>query len=445
MITAQADQSRQHQSSHQMIDANAMIEPLVKWSHHLTKRSQVAETVCKAFKIAMHEPLGACHIELPTDIAAAEAQEALILPLVFPEIPTVDDHNIDIILNELSNAKRPLVIAGGGVIRDKASQELTDFITKSKIPVVTTFMGKGAIPHLSEFSLGTIGLGVREKQDEVAEKADLILSIGYDLGEYHPKNWNSEADSKIIHLSKYPADVYREYGPTYEFHGSISNTLKRLTDLYTSGDKPAWCTQFENDISAKYEEFLSFGSDQKLNVPLVIDQLNKVSDDHTILISDVGVHKMWVAKMYKAIEPHSCYISNNFASMGISLPSAIAASLCRPDHHIISVIGDGGFMMNCQALETARRYGAKMTIVLLVDQDYGLISWKQEREEGESFGTRFGNPDFGQFVGSFGIKTYQPSTISELSTAVRSSVNSDDIEVIIVQVDDEVNKSLLNE
>jgi acetolactate synthase-1/2/3 large subunit len=446
-ITAQGGLTRSHHESHQYIDIVAMFKPITKWNTAISSPEVVCEVVRKAFKLAEHEKPGASHIELSEDLAKCQAEENLeSIPPKRVRRPAPDPKALKQTVELLKGARRPLIIAGNGAIRKLASRHLTSFVQKYNLPVASTFMGKGAISDRMEQSLLSLGLGFKDYVIEAVEKADLILTVGYDIAEYMPEKWNPDGSKRIVHIDFAPAEVYKRYDPEVEVVGDISGAIWEL-DQELSKEKAEFDTEWYGQIRKRImDDIMSYDlkEGEPFTIPGTLNIIRRIIDDGGLLISDVGSHKMWIARNYPTCCPNGCIMSNGLASMGISLPGAIAASLIDPDRQVVAIMGDGGFLMNSQELETAKRIGANFTVVIVNDNDFGLISWKQRMSKGRSVCTRIGNPDFKAYVESFGIKAFRPRNLAELNEQMETAITSNQLCVIEVPVDPGVNNKLVD-
>ncbi|MEE9167050.1 MAG: acetolactate synthase large subunit [Candidatus Neomarinimicrobiota bacterium] len=446
-ITAQGGTSRLHHESHQYLDIETMFKPITKWNTAVSSPASVTEVVRKAFKIAELEKPGATHIELSEDVAKLDATRKLTpIPPKRVRRPGPDYKAIRGTIELLQKAKRPLIIAGNGAIRKLASKHLTRLADRHKLPVVSTFMGKGAVSDGMPCSLLSIGLGFKDFVMEAVEKADLIITVGYDIAEYDPEKWNPKGDQKIIHIDFVPAEVYAHYNPEIEVVSDISAVLwelnQQLTDTKFSFDT-RWYESIRKQILEDIRSY-ELKEGDSFTIPGVLNLIREILHDDGLLISDVGSHKMWIARNFPTYCPNGCIMSNGLASMGISLPGAIAASLVDPDRQIVAAMGDGGFLMNSQELETAKRLGTKFIIIVFNDNDYGLISWKQRMTRNRSVGTRIHNPDFKAYAESFGIRGYQPGSLAELQDQLKGAIKSRELAVVEIPVDTRVNDELVN-
>ena len=445
-ITAQGGLTRLHHESHQYLDIVNMFKPITKWNTAVAAPGVVTEVVRKAFKVAEHEKPGATHIELSEDVAKQPAQGGLEpIPRVSLRRPSPDYKAIDRTIELLREARRPLVIAGNGAIRKLASKHLTELVETHHIPVASTFMGKGAVSDRKEQSLLSIGLGFKDFVMEAVEGADLILTVGYDIAEYAAGSWNPGGDKKIIHIDFVPCEVYTHYRPDVEVVSDISAALWEL-NRKLANEELQFDTEWYRPIRRRIlEDIQSYNLEEgeAFTVPGALNIIREILDDNGLLISDVGSHKLWIARNFKTCCANGCIISNGLATMGISLPGGIAASLIDPERQVVAAMGDGGFLMNSQELETAKRIGASLTCVVFNDNDYGLISWKQTMSRGRSVCTRLTNPDFKVYAESFGIKGYRPQTLKELKEQLYQAITSNELCLVEVPVDARVNQGLV--
>lgn len=445
-ITGQGGLSRLHHESHQNLDVVSMFRPITKWTTAITSPETVTEIVRKAFKMAEYEKPGATHVELSEDVAQEEvADNVEPLPVRRVRRPGPDHKAIEATLDLLRNSRRPLIIAGNGAIRKLASAHLTRLVERYRIPVAATFMGKGAVSDESPLSLMAIGLGFRDYVMEAVDAADVIITVGYDIAELPPDRWNPEADTPIVHIDFLPAEVHSHYVPEVEVVGDISGSLwelnRALANEHLDLDS-GWFVPIRERIHADIASYAD-GEGGSMTIPRALGFLRQELASDGIVISDVGSHKMWVARNFPTFVPNGCVISNGLASMGIAVPGAIAASLAHPDRQVVAVVGDGGFMMNAQELETAHRLGLGFTVLLLNDDDYGLISWKQQMSAGRSAGTRITNPDFVRFAESHGIAAYRATDEESLRRPLGEGLRSGRLQVIEVPVDASVNMELV--
>ncbi|MFB6277840.1 MAG: acetolactate synthase large subunit [Halothece sp.] len=420
-ITGQVGTDRMHIESHQYLDLVAMFAPVTKWNKQIVRPNTTPELLRRAFKFAQQEKPGAVHIDLPENIAAMPA-DGIPLTKDGREQIYASSRSIDKAVQVIENADNPVILAGNGVIRSHAAKQLTDFATRLNIPVVNTFMGKGAIPYKHPLSLWTVGLQQRDFISCAFEQSDLVIAVGYDLIEYSPKRWNPHGTTPILHIAETASEIDSSYIPVGEVVGDIGNSLDQLMKKTDRAGKPLPSfVSVRSQIHADYE-FYANDEGFPIKPQKIIYDLRQVMGANDIVISDVGAHKMWIARHYHCDSPNTCLISNGFAAMGIAIPGALAAKLLHPEQNVVAVTGDGGFMMNCQELETALRVGTNFVTLIFNDSGYGLISWKQMNHFGSSSFVQFGNPDFVKLAESMGLKGYRVESAAELIPTLKEAL-----------------------
>ncbi|MBW4577348.1 MAG: acetolactate synthase large subunit [Aphanothece sp. CMT-3BRIN-NPC111] len=433
-ITGQVGTDRMHIESHQYLDLVAMFSPVTKWNAQIVRPSITPEIVRKAFKRAQAEKPGAVHIDVPENIAAMSASGE---PLSKGDLEKTyaSFRSIEQAAQIISQATNPLILVGNGAIRANASQALAEFATRMNIPVANTFMGKGAIAYTHPLALWSVGLQQRDYISCGFDQTDLVIAIGYDLIEYSPKRWNSDGKIPIIHIGAVSAEIDSSYIPIVEVVGDISDSLSEILKRADRTGKPEpYALQLRDDIRSDYEQYANDDGFPIKPQKLLYD-LRQVMRPEDIVICDVGAHKMWMARHYHCDRPNTCIISNGFAAMGIAIPGAIAAKLVSPQQQVVAVTGDGGFMMNCQELETALRVGTAFVTIIFNDGGYGLIEWKQQNQLGESAYVKFGNPDFVKFAESMGLKGYRVESTAEFIPILKTALAQPVPSVIDCRVD----------
>ncbi|AJM92307.1 acetolactate synthase large subunit [Nitrosopumilus piranensis] len=456
-ITGQTDSHLLHKESHQNLNVVKMFEPITKWSWSIRNAKNIPEIVRRAFKIALTEKPGATHIELPQDIAKRKSD---IPPIGFQNIfrPKANHDQIKKAATMILNAKKPLLFVGNGCAREDESAQIRKFVEQTKIFSINTFMGKGVIPDDCETHLQTIGIKDADHALKAVLEADVIISVGYDLVEYSPKMWNSDLNKQIIHIDFTPSEVYTFYRPDVEIDSDIGSAMDSILEEIEK-------LQLENPSLASFPRKNGPEIFKKIRAE-VIERINTFNDDDSypikpeklifsvresfdpddVVISDVGTHKLWIAKIYQTFEPNTCIIPNGFASMGFALPGAISAKLVFPKKSIVAMTGDGGFLMNVQEIETAVRLKLPIIVIVWVDNDYNLISIKQKHEFGKSVFTEFGNPNFVQIAESFGAKGFQVKSTQDFSKVLKEAKLITDKPIIIaVDVDYSRNEVLLDD
>jgi acetolactate synthase-1/2/3 large subunit len=456
-ITGQTNSDLLHKESHQNMDAVTMFKSITKWGWSIRSADSIPEIIRRAFKISLEEKGGAVHLELPQDIAKKKSD---IKPLRTQEFFRATPNRVLInnTVKMILDAKMPLILVGNGCMRGKASLLLRKFVERTGICSLNTFMAKGIISDRSERHLQTIGIKEADHALTAMKEADLVIAVGYDLVEYSPKNWNGDLKKKIIHIDFTSAEVDTYYTPTIEIAADIGHTIDAILDeLEKQESENPHIQGFAHkeipDLFIKIKKEVVWRSVEKfkddLSFPikpekLVFDVRNAL-DENDIVISDVGAHKLWIAKVYNTYNPNTCIIPNGFCSMGFALPGAIAAQLVKPKQKVVAMCGDGGFLMNIQELETAVRLQLPIIIIVWCDSDFGMISLKQIDEFGKSAFTRFNNPNFVKLAESFGAFGYNVKSTRDFPKILQKAKDSKDLPVIIsIGVDYSRNRILLD-
>ncbi|MDD9909436.1 MAG: acetolactate synthase large subunit [Ahrensia sp.] len=439
-IAGQGATTRMHKESHQVLDLVNLFDPISKYSIQIREPEIVPEIVRKAFKFAQAEKPGAAFIDFPENIADMPVDNAQPLRVQQPQAPCAPVGKCRQVAEIIDKAKNPVIIAGNGVVRFNASEELVSFAEEINAPVATTFMAKGSIPSSHPLSIGTVGLKARDLVAFGLEKADVIICVGYDMVEYPPSYWNPNCDKKIIHIDGSPAEVDTHYIVEAGVIGDITDTMRRIGARSQRQSGPAM-RELTKKIRAEFAEF-SEDTAHPVKPQKIIWDIRQVLAPEDIVISDVGAHKMWMARMFQAERPNTCIISNGFASMGIALPGAIAAKLVYPERNILAVCGDSGFMMNNQEIETAVRLGLNITVIIFNDNKYGLIEWHQLRHYGRKSHIDVTNPDFVQFAESFGAHGYKVEKTEDLQSILHTAINDGGVSIIDCPVDYDENMKL---
>jgi acetolactate synthase-1/2/3 large subunit len=460
-ITGQTDTDILHKEAHQNMDAVTMFKPITKWRWSIRNADSIPEIVRRAFKIALEEKAGAVHLELPQDIAKMHSK---IEPIVGQEVLRARP-NSELIKKAaymILNAKAPIVLIGNGCIRGRASMFVRKFVENTGIYSMNTFMAKGVISDGSVRHLHTIGIREADHALIAMKEADLVIAIGYDLVEYSPKNWNGDLSKQIIHVDFTPAEADTYYPPSIEIAADIEYTVDAISEEIEkteefrkqkrNGARPVLSSK-SSELFMKIKKEVAWRIERyedDYSYPLKPEKLvlytRKALNKKDIVISDVGVHKLWIAKAYNTYMPNTCIIPNGFCSMGFALPAAIAAQLVNPTRKIVAMCGDGGFLMNIQELETAVRLRLPIIVIVWCDNDFGMISLKQVYEFGKSAFTKFNNPDIVKLAQSFGAIGYRVDDAKKLPNILEEAMKSTSIPVIIpVAVDYSRNRLLLDD
>nr|MDA8162564.1 acetolactate synthase large subunit [Desulfobacteraceae bacterium] len=435
--------SRIYKETHQFVDLVSMFRPVTKWSDVILTPSAVPEMIRSAFKTAQTERPGAVFLAMPEDVEAMPVLTDLA-PLqvngVHADAPSPSQ--IARAARILMSAETPVALAGHGAARNHAQAALVRFSERLCIPVATTFHGKGVFPDDHPNALGTMGFMVHDYANFEFDKADVIVSVGYEMQEFSPKRINPNGDKKIIHLHRFPALVDSHYNVAVDVEGDIAAALDALSAEIPPRQGPCVINQ---KIRSMLGGELDSGRND-LSFPMkpqrIVADIRSAAGREDIVLADTGALKMWMARLYPSYSENTCLISNGLATMGFALPGAIGAKLASPDRKVLAVMGDGGFLMNSQEIETALREKIPFVILVWVDGSYGLIKWKMELEINRHSHTDFDNPDFVKYAESFGAKGYLIQSAEDLLPTLKKALADNTVSVVACPVDYSENTKL---
>ena len=442
-LTGQGDLERMHKESHQYVDIVSLMKPITKWNARLNDPAIIPEVVRKAFKVAETEKPGSTHIELPEDVMAAEV-EGTPLPRKRPVRPEPAARELLKAADVIRGALNPIALAGNGVVRGGASPALREFVRATGIPVAESFMGKGVVDPHDPKSLGSVGLQSGDYAMAGFEDADVVIAIGYDLVEHSPEHWNPKRDKKIICIDSLPAEIDEYFIPEVELVGDIYHILTRLGEECRHVPHAGGSTRLREVVLGRFNA-AQMDDHFPMQPPRALWEIRDALGSHDILISDVGLHKLWIGRMFPAYEPNTVLIANGLAGMGFAVPAAIGAKLVHPDRKVVAVNGDGGFLMNCQELETAKRLGTAFVSIIWENQQFGSIVWKQDRKFDRHFGTDFTNPDFVQLAESFGLPAWRIESVGEFRQRLTQALELDVPSLIVLPIDYSIDVAITHE
>ncbi len=448
-IIGQASTSRLHKESHQNMDSIRMLRPISKWAHSIYKPDTIPEMVRKAFKIAEQEKPGVTVLELPEDIAKKEAESPTLIEPRKTRRAAADHKAVKAAVDAIMNAKNPIILSGNGAIRKRASNQLRRMAEKTGIRVVNTFMGKGAVSRSDPHCLYTIGLQGQDHVNAALYEADVVVAIGYDLVEYAPKLWNKQTKKTIVHIDFWAAEIDEDYIVDVEVVSDVADALWQINELLDAEYKdklPLSKIEDHQTLRKTITDDFEMEKDDKtfpMKPQKVLWDIREILEPSDILLSDVGAHKMWIARYYQCDEPNTCLISNGFCTMGFAFPAGMGAKFAFPDTRIVAVCGDAGFLMNVQDIETAVRHKLNIVTVILMDGEYGLIKWKQQNQfEGKHSELKFDNPDFAMLAQSFGAWGKVISSADEFKPALEEAFKQNGPALIGVPIDYSENMKL---
>jgi acetolactate synthase I/II/III large subunit len=435
-ISAQVGLNRQYKETHQFVDLVSMFKPVTKWAAEMKVPSAVPEMVRKMFKVAQTERPGSCYLGVPQDLevmSVSPSLQPLLRSQVYDSAPSPSQ--VFRAARVLEAAKSPIVLAGHGAARDNAQDALIRFSEHLHIPVATTFMGKGVFPDRHPNALGTVGFMRRDYVNFGFDLADVLICVGYDLQEFDPIRINPNGDKKIIHISRYPAEVDAYYPVAVGIESNLSMALDDLAkDVRPKEGLKAENQKIVDLLRGELEEGARDGSFPVRPQKIVSDTRLALGESDIVLV-DTGAVKMWMARLYPTYKPNTCLISNGLSTMAFALPGAIAVKLACPEHKVLAAAGDGGFLMLGSELATAVREHVPLVALIWEDQSYGLIKWKMDLELGRHSSVDFHTPDFVKYAESFGAKGYRINRTDELLPTLKSTLEDDAVSVITCPVD----------
>ncbi len=433
VITGQKPIKKSKQGKFQIIDVVAMMKPITKMSETIISASRIPTTVAQAVRIAEAERPGAVHLEFPEDIAEEHADDE---PLPWSKVrrPVPDDKSIATVVSAVERATSPLIVIAAGANRKLIRKQLRNFIQKTNIPFVTTQMGKGVEDESLENYIGTTALSSNDIVHQATAAADLIILIGHDITEKPPALANPQ--QQIVHINFYLAEISEVYKPQYEIIGDISHALWAMTERITV--QPAWNFEIAKKVKAELSvDIETKTTDRSFPVKpqRFVRDLRTVMPRDGILSLDNGMYKLWIARNYPAYEQNTVLLDNAFATMGGGFAVGMATKLLNPDRAVVVVAGDGGFLMNIGDLETAVRLKIDLVVVVLEDNGYGMIKWKQTGMNLPTFGLDFANPDFVRLAESFGATGYRIAAADEFVPTLTKALASKGVQIIVVPID----------
>jgi acetolactate synthase-1/2/3 large subunit len=435
MITGQKGVLSRKQARFQVVDIVATMTPLTKMAHQIVSPATIPAMVREAFRIAQQERLGPVHLELPEDVAAEEAPvTAAPVPAHAIALPVASPAAVEAAARLIFEAERPLVMLGAAASRPRLAAALSDFVHRLQIPFFNTQMGKGAVSGGSGLYMGTAALSERDYVHRAIDRADLIVSIGHDTVEKPPFLMGGDGP-QVLHIGYLPATVEEVYFPHAELVGDVGPTLALLADrlegrLPRAGALLPLREQILAHVGERAEESRFPPTPQR-----IVHDVRQVMPEDGIVCLDNGMYKIWFARNYRTRIANTLLLDNALATMGAGLPSAMMAAMLYPARRVLAVCGDGGFMMNSQELETAARLGLHLVVLILQDNAYGMIRWKQAVDGFADFGMTFGNPDFVAYARSYGLEGSRVESADGLAPALEAAFAGGGIHLVTVPVD----------
>ncbi len=443
MLAGQKPIRKSKQGRFQIVDVVGLMKPITKYSEQVVDGNNVPAMVRDAFRIAMEERPGAAYLELPEDIAE-EQTDASLFEVVGHRRPSADHKSIDAAVEMIQNAKLPLLLIGAGANRKLSGKMLRKFIDETGIYFFNTQLGKGVVDERHPQYLGTAALSSNDYLHCAIERADLIINVGHDVIE-KPPFFMEKGGKKVIHINFFAAQIDDVYFPQLNVVGDISSSMWEISEKINVSKELdfSYFKRVKDEVDSHIEKYFEDSRFPMLPQRLV-NLLRESLDDQDIVTLDNGVYKIWFARNYKCYAPNTMLLDNALATMGAGLPSAMAAKQIHPERKVVSINGDGGFMMNSQEIETAVRMGLDLVVIILNDSAYGMIKWKQEGVGFDNFGLDFKNPDFVKYADSFGAHGYRAESDEQFQSILDTALNSKGVHIIDLPVDYSLNHSILN-
>ncbi|MGG3804155.1 acetolactate synthase large subunit [Metabacillus fastidiosus] len=430
-LVGQASVERNHPESHQYLDIPKIFEPATKWSTQIRDSLTVPTIIRKAFRLSKMEKPGSVAIVLPENFLTQKIANRPLPINPLPEtVPTTDI--IKAACTLIQNRRKPFILVGNGVVRQDAVPEFHTFINTLQVPVAHSFMAKGVLEKEHPSNYFTFGFNENDKVLSGIQEADLLITIGFDFVEKLPKNWN-EKKIPVLHIDTLPAEINEYYPAELECIGNIKKILQYLNQLELSTKSWIPFGNLKEEIMTAYQISDSQPKNKLLTIEHILHCIEHLTAENTIVISDVGAHKVSIARTYQPKKPNRLIISNGLASMGIAIPGSIGAKLACPNDPVICITGDGGALMNFAEIETAKRLGLSFIIIVLNDSMLKLEVQQMVKLFGEGYGVTFQNPDFVQLAESFGIKSVQAGSLDEFETALKETLQTLD-EIVLIEV-----------
>ncbi len=443
MLAGQKPIRQSKQGRFQIVDVVGLMKPITKYSEQIVDGSNIPSMTRDAFRISMEERPGAVYLELPEDIAE-EQTDAEIFEVVGHRRPLPDHKSIASAVAMIEKAERPLLLIGAGANRKRTGEALKQFIDKTGIYFFNTQLGKGVVDERHEQFIGTAALSAHDFLHCAIEAADLIINVGHDVIE-KPPFFMEKGGKEVIHINFFPAQIDDVYFPQLNVVGDISTSVSRINEQVSSAKHKdfSFFARVREEVDARVTKY--FEDERFPMLPQrLVNILRNNLDAEDIITLDNGVYKIWFTRNYKCYAPNTMLVDNALATMGAGLPSAMMAKQLYPDRKVVSVNGDGGYMMNSQEMETAVRMGLDLVVIILNDSAYGMIKWKQEGMGFNNFGLDFNDMDYIKFAESFGATGYRPETHDEFEKHLQTALNSKGVHLIDLPIDYSLNHSILN-
>jgi acetolactate synthase-1/2/3 large subunit len=440
LITGQKAILRSQQARFQIVDVVASMKPLTKLSRQIVSAPSIPTVVRDAFRVATEERPGPVHLELPEDVASEMTSRSDLVPPHLVDLPVASSAALKRAADLISRAQRPLVMLGAAASRPRLGTDLSEFLARTRIPYFSTQMGKGVVAdgdggnQVLDLWLGTAALSERDYVHEAIDAADVIIAIGHDTVE-KPPFLMGQGGPTVIHVSYTPANVEEVYFPHVSVVGDVGPSLDLLAGRLTGRLSNASALLHLRDGILRRTTAGSDDDRFPMAPQRIVADVRKVMPDNGIVTLDNGMYKIWFARNYRTPVSNTLLLDNALATMGAGLPSAMMASILYPEQRVLAVCGDGGFMMNSQELETAVRLRLNLVVLIVQDNAYGMIRWKQAVDDFTDFGLTFGNPDFVKYAEAYGAQGTLIQSTEDLVPTLNAAFESGGVHLVTVPID----------
>jgi acetolactate synthase-1/2/3 large subunit len=435
MITGQKPIKKSKQGQFQIIDVVQLFAPICKMTKQIVNANTIPSLVREAFRVAEEEKPGPVLLELPEDIAEETADMVDLIPPGERYYAIAGSNVIQTAAETIKNAKRPLLLIGAGANRKEARRAISDFIGMIGVPFCNTQMGKGVVDESSSYFLGTAALSDKDYLHDYIKASDLIVNIGHDVVE-KPPFFMEHGGTQVIHVNYKSAQVDQVYFPQIEVVGDIALSVDALAAALGS-KLDIDLSDFEKVRDNVNENIFRIAEDPifPMRPQEIVSEIRNLMGYHDIIALDNGVYKIWFARNYLAFQPNTILLDNALATMGAGLPSAMLAALIHPNRKVMSICGDGGFMMNSQEIETAVRLNLNLVVLILNDNSYGMIRWKQAGSGFKDWGLEYNNPNFVKYAESYGAHGHCITSVTGFIETVDRAYRQGGVHLIDLPVD----------
>ena len=426
--------------THQSMDTVSMFRPVTKYCAEVHTGSAISEVMANAFRSAEFGRPGAAFISLPMDIINEPVTAPVLTGGRSPRLGAASTEDIHEALKLIQQAKCPVLLLGLQASRPENSAAIRHLLQRTHMPVVGTYQAAGVI-DANDFSrfAGRVGLFNNQPADQLLQKADLVVSVGYSPIEYDPCMWNSQRRLMLVHIDVQPAEIDTCYRPDVELIGNINATIDLLTEGFSNViSMPTEVELILSDLGLQRAELAERAAGRG-GMPIhplrIVKELQDIVSDDVTLCVDMGSFHIWIARYLYSFRARQLLISNGQQTMGVALPWAIGAALVRPGDKVLSISGDGGFMQSSMELETAVRLKANIVHVIWVDNAYNMVEMQEVSKYQRKSGVEFGPIDFKAYAEACGAVGFAVQSVEDLRPMLRKAMEIQGPVVVAIPVD----------